>query len=141
MADRPIMEVFVELEREKIVELDGPAGRVVMLPFGGTVRGELFSGVVCPGGVDTQVTDAAGVRSLSARYMLSGTDSAGRPCRIYVDNEGRFAAGELPSPFVTTPTFLTDSEALAPYLHRNRFRGEGHPGERGPVIRFFEVAD
>ena len=141
MSDKLIMEVYVELEPGKVVELTGPAGKVKMLPFVGTVKGELFNGVVCPGGVDTQVTNAVGVRNMSARYMLSGTDHTGKACHIYVDNEGWFTNGEQPKPFTTVPTFLTDSEALAPYLHQNKFRGEGHPGEKGPTIRFFEIAD
>ena len=138
MADKLIFEVFVELERDRVVELVGADCRVKMLPFVGTVKGELFNGVVAPGGVDTQVTNAVGVRNMSARYMLVGTDCAGKPCRIYVDNEGWFT-GETPRPFETVPAFYTDSEALAPYLHRRKFRGEGHPGENGPTIKFFEI--
>ena len=141
MADKLIMEVYVELEPEKVVELTGPSCKVKMLPFVGTVKGEIFNGVVAPGGVDTQVTNAVGVRNMSARYMLVGTDKAGKPCHIYVDNEGWFTNGEQPRPFTTVPAFLTDSEALAPYLHQNKFRGEGHPGEKGPTIKFFEITD
>ncbi len=139
MADKLIFEVFVELEPEKVIELTGRACKVKMLPFTGTVKGELFNGVVCPGGVDTQVTNAVGVRNMSARYMLSGTDSAGKPCHIYVDNEGWFIGATPQVPFETVPTFLTDSETLAPYLHAHRFRGEGHPVEKGPTIKFFEI--
>lgn len=139
MADKLIMEVFVELEPEKVVELAGPAGRVKMLPFVGTVKGDIFNGVVAPGGVDTQVTNAVGVRNMSARYMLVGKDREGKDCHIYVDNEGWFTNGEQPKPFTTVPTFLTDSASLAPYLHQNKFRGEGHPGEKGPTIKFYEI--
>ena len=141
MADKLIMEVYVELEPGKVVELTGPNCKVKMLPFVGTVKGEIFNGVVAPGGVDTQVTNAVGVRNMSARYMLLGKDSAGKDCRIYVDNEGWFTNGEQPKPFPAVPTFLTDSEALAPYLHQHKFRAEGHPGEKGPTIRFYEIMD
>ena len=141
MADKLIMEVYVELEPEKVVELTGPHCKVKMLPFVGTVKGELFNGVVAPGGVDTQVTNAVGVRNMSARYMLVGKDREGKDCHIYVDNEGWFTNGEQPRPFTTVPTFLTDSACLAPYLHQNKFRGEGHPGEKGPTIKFYEIID
>ncbi|MBR3559961.1 MAG: DUF3237 family protein [Oscillospiraceae bacterium] len=141
MADKLIMEVYVELEPEKVVDLTGPGCKVKMLPFVGTVKGEIFNGVVAPGGVDTQVTNAVGVRNMSARYMLIGKDSAGKDCRIYVDNEGWFTNGEQPKPFTTVPTFLTDSETLAQYLHQRKFRGEGHPGEKGPIIKFYEIMD
>lgn len=141
MADKLIMEVYVELEPEKVVDLTGPGCKVKMLPFVGTVKGEIFNGVVAPGGVDTQVTNAVGVRNMSARYMLIGKDSAGKDCHIYVDNEGWFTNGEQPKPFTTVPTFLTDSETLAQYLHQRKFRGEGHPGEKGPIIKFYEIMD
>ena len=141
MADKLIMEVYVELEPEKVVGLTGPNCTVKMLPFAGTVKGGIFNGVVAPGGVDTQVTNAVGVRNMSARYMLIGQDQDGQDCHIYVDNEGWFTNGEQPRPFTTVPTFLTDSACLAPYLHQNKFRGEGHPGEKGPTIKFFEIIE
>lgn len=140
MKDRLIMQVHVALDRDHIVELEGPAGRVKMLPFAGTVEGELFHGVVEPCGVDTQVTDQVGARNMSARYMLTGVDRAGQSCHIYVDNEGWFTGGEAPRPFRTVPTFMTDSVELAPYLHRNCFRGEGHSTPDGALtIKFFEI--
>ena len=43
-------------------------------------------------------------------------------------------------PFHTVPTFLTDSPALAPYLHRNQFEGEVHSLEDGLHIYFYEIA-
>ena len=137
MADKLIMEVHVVSDGKDVSVLKGPAGEVVMIPFGGTVQGEIFHGVVCPGGVDCQRVNLAGVRHMSARYMLEGTDYTGEKCRIFVENNGYFT--EMQMPFQTVPTFITDSKTLAPYLHRNKFRGEGHPREGGVCIRFFEV--
>lgn len=74
---------------------------------------------------------------MCARYMLEGTDSAGEKCHIFVDNNGYFTGMQMP--FHTVPTFMTDSKTLAPYLHRNKFRAEGHPREGGVTIKFFEV--
>lgn len=141
MADKLILTVHVELDQGGVVELDSPAGKVKMLPFAGTAEGEIFRGVVIPCGVDTQVTNRCGVRNMSARYMLAGEDKEGKFCHIYVDNEGWFTSGgQVPKPFQTVPTFLTDSKCLAPYLHANRFRGEGHSRPDGsPDILFFEV--
>jgi hypothetical protein len=42
-------------------------------------------------------------------------------------------------PFHTVPTFYTDSAALAPYLHRNQFTGEGRMEEDGLWILFYEI--
>lgn len=137
MADKLIMEVLVSIEGKDVSFLKGPAGEVVMIPFGGTVQGEIFNGVVCPGGVDCQRVNLTGVRHMCARYMLEGTDSAGEKCHIFVDNNGWFNG--MQSPFQTVPTFMTDSKTLAPYLHQNKFRGEGHPREGGITIKFFEV--
>ena len=133
---QPIMEIAVDIDRAGIVSLEGELGSVTMIPFGGTVTGPLFTGIVEPCGVDTQVTNQNAVRHMSARYMLTGKDSAGQDCRIYVENNAYFTNGERPQPFRTVPTFLTDSRALAPILHRNQFVGEGLREERGLVIRY-----
>ena len=137
MADKLIMEVLVSIDGKDVSALKGPAGEAVMIPFGGTAEGEIFNGVVRPGGVDCQRVNLAGVRHMCARYMLEGTDSAGEKCHIFVENNGYFTGMQMP--FQTVPTFITDSKALAPYLHTNRFRGEGHPREGGVTIKFFEV--
>jgi len=136
MADKLIMEIFVEFDGE-ICALKAGAREVVMIPFTGTVRGEFFNGHILHGGTDTQRVNLSGVRHMSARYMLEGQDFTGTDCRIFVENEGWFE--QMTMPFKTVPTFITDSAALAPYLHQNRFRGEGHPRENGVCIRLFET--
>jgi hypothetical protein len=138
MPDKLIFEIAVEINPAQVSQLKGPAGEVIMIPFSGTVTGELFKGRVLPGGVDTQTVDPNGVRHMSARYMLEGIDNTGEQCRIYVDNNGWFS-GEMIMPFKTIPTFYTDSKALAPYLHSNKFRTEGHPRQGGVNIKVFEI--
>jgi hypothetical protein len=138
MHDKLIFEVAVEIDSTQISHLKGPAGEVFMIPFGGTVKGELFNGRVLPGGVDTQTVDQNGVRHMSARYMLEGVDKNGEQCRIYIDNNGWFP-GEMVMPFKTIPTFFTNSKALATYLHSNNFRTEGHPRQGGVTIKVFEI--
>ena len=121
------------------LHLKSENGEVEMIPFKGSVDCELFRGIVEPCGVDTQVVNAAGVRHMSARYMLTGKDSAGKDAHIYVENNGWFEEKYRSMPFHTVPTFYTDSEVLAPYLHRNQFEGEGHIKEDGLHIYFFEI--
>jgi hypothetical protein len=140
MNDKLIFEVAVEIDPTQISQLNGPAGEVLMIPFGGTVEGELFNGRILPGGVDTQIVDQNGIRHMSARYMLEGVDKNGEQCRIYVDNNGWFC-GEMVMPFKTIPTFFTDSKALAIYLHSNKFRTEGHPRQGGVTIKVFEICN
>lgn len=138
--DRPIMEVFIETDPNGIVSLDCEIGSVKMIPFRGRVESDIFTGIVEPCGVDTQVTNQNEVRHMSARYMLTGKDADGQDCHIYIENNGWFTDGAQPKPFRTVPTFMTDSKHLAPYLHRNHFVGEGMRDETGLWIRFYELA-
>lgn len=141
MERKPILDVKVEFENFKPVSMEGENGSVVMIPFSGTVKGEIFEGIVEPCGVDTQVKNAAGIRHMSARYMLTGKDKAGQDAHIYVENNGWFDenTGKMTMPFHTIPTFYTDSKVLAPYLHRAQFVGEGHQLDDGLHILFFEI--
>ena len=141
MEKKLVLEIHVEIDNGDVSFLSGPAGDVVMIPFGGTVTGEIFNGKVCPGGVDVQRTNLSKIRHMCARYMLEGMDNTGAPCRIFVDNNGWFD-DELPlsgEGFKTVPTFMTDSMALAQYLHQNKFVGVGTPREGGVLISIYEV--
>jgi hypothetical protein len=138
--DKLIFEVAVEIDLTQVFQLKGSAGEVLMIPFSGMVEGDLFSGRILPGGVDTQTVDQNGVRHMSARYMLEGIDKNGEQCRIYIDNNGWFS-GEMVMPFKTIPTFFTDSKTLAPYLHSNKFRTEGHSRQGGVTIKVFEICN
>ena len=137
MERKPVLDVKVEFNGPS-VQLTGEHGEVLMIPFKGSVRGEIFNGIVEPCGVDTQVVNAARVRHMSARYMLTGTDAQGRACHIYVENNGWFQDGGFPMPFRTVPTFFTDSPALAAAL-RGQFVGEGMEEADGLHIRFYEA--
>ncbi len=135
---KPVLDVHVITT--EAVEFDaGVAGSVVMIPFHGTVTGTVFEGIVEPCGVDTQVVNAAGVRRMSARYMLTG--HALLPyegdCHIYIENNGWFT-GNPSLPFTTVPTFITDHEGLRELLSRP-FIGKGFVEEDGLHIRFWEA--
>lgn len=137
--EKKIMTVHVMVNPSEKSVLNGPAGKVVMIPFQGTVEGEIFNGVVLPGGCDTQVENLAMVRHMSARYMLEGTDRYGQKGKIYIENNGWFTDGNHPRPFVTVPTFYTDCSGLADYLHTNQFITKGFPGEKGPEICIYQL--
>ena len=138
MEKKPVLRIKIEANGEA-VHLNGEAGEVLMIPFKGHVESDIFNGIVVPCGVDTQVVNLAGVRHMSARYMLQGKDKEGQDCSIYVENNGYFDDATKTMPFHTVPTFLTDSKALAPYLHANQFVGEGVDEEDGLWIYFYEV--
>lgn len=81
------------------------------LPFDGEAKSEYFQGKVIPGGVDTQTYSAKG-GDLSARYILEGVDCSGKPCKIFIENNGKF--GEE----FTHPRIVTDSDTLK-FLNNN----------------------
>ena len=140
MTRKPILDIKIDMMGES-VRFDCENAEVVMIPFKGSVDCELFKGIVEPCGVDTQIRNAACIRHMSARYMLTGKDQAGQDCHIYIENNGWFDErnGHMTMPFHTVPTFYTDSKLLAPYLHSNQFEGEGHAMEDGLHILFYEI--
>ena len=138
MNRKPVLDIKIEANGPA-VHMAGENGEVLMIPFKGRVDGDIFRGVVEPCGVDTQLVNAAHVRHMSARYMLSGTDADGRAWHIYVENNGWFDDFAHTMPFHTVPTFYTDSPRLAAYLHRNQFVGEGVEEADGLHIRFYEI--
>ena len=138
--DKLIMEVQVTFDPEiQIPAMEGPLGKVVMIPFGGHVESELFTGDILPGACDVQITNAGGIRHMCAQYMFAGKDMTGADCHVFVQNNGYFEPGSNPMPFRTCPIIMTDSEALLPYFSQARFRTEGWPGEKGVTIKFFDI--
>ena len=138
MERKPILDIKIEFNGPTL-HMQSENGAVDLIPFRGAVAGERFSGIVEPCGVDRQLVNAAHVRHMSARYMLTGRDCAGNDCHIYVENDGWFDDRRQNAPIETVPAFYTDSPVLAPYLHRNQFVGEGVFLEDGLHIRFYEI--
>ena len=140
METKPVLDLKIEFNGP-VLNMKGEVAEVVMIPFKGTVQGDIFNGIIEPCGVDTQVVNAAHVRHMSARYMLTGKDNSGADAHIYVENNGWFddSVSLAGKSFQTVPTFYTDSPALAPYLHSTRFTGEGSMEPDGLHIRFYEV--
>ncbi len=81
----------------------GNAGSATMIHFGGRGECHNFNGNVVADSVDTRLRFQGQIETLSARYILSGTDAKGRPCRIYVENNGIDDNG-----MVTEPVIITD---------------------------------
>lgn len=134
------MTFHIVLNHELVSHMEAGPRSAVIIPFTGTVESPLFTGRVLPGAADVQQVNAAGVRHMCARYMFEGTDSSGSPCKLFVENNGYFQRDGAPKPyFDATPTFLTDSPLLAPYLHTARFRAEGHGTEVGVDILIFDI--
>ncbi len=139
MADKMIMEFNISINKEDRTEMITKNGKVLVIPFSGEVKSDLFCGKVRPGAADIQVTNPAGARHMCAKYIFEGTDKDGKPCHLFVENNGWFERNSMPRPFEATPTFMTDSEALADYLHGAHFRAEGWGRPDGVDIRIFDI--
>ena len=140
--NEPIMKFQIKLDRPGVTKLDSPYGAVSFFPFTGRVESALFSGETRPGAVDVQEENPAGLRRLDARYIFAGTDSAGKSCLLYVENVGVLTGREKPGEVIRAyPRFVTDSEALGPYLSQARFRSELHLGSGELEIWVFDAVE
>lgn len=128
---KEIMRIHVILD--SLEEVHGHRGSVVFIPFHGTAEGPCFNGSVLPGGVDTQIQPEGMQKTLSARYILEGTDSSGTPCRIFIENNGTVpVSGTLH----TVPRIITDSKELA-WLEDAKLSGTVSPENEGVLISLF----
>ena len=103
---KEILTVFVQTGQA--VSVKGHTGGATLLSFSGYAESEHFRGKILPGAVDCQKTGPAGF-TLSARYVLEGTDSGGRDCRIFVENNGVL---DKNGAIHTRPVVYTDSDCL-----------------------------
>lgn len=133
------MTFNIEIDRSLTTEMITQEGMVKFIPFGGSVQSDLFSGNVRPGAADVQVTNAAGIRHMQAKYIFEGKDGQGTPCHLFVENNGYFEPGNRPSPFHACPTMMSDSDWLNNQISGNHFRAEGHRAAQGVDIKIFDV--
>lgn len=89
-----------------VQEVASPNATARMVLFDGICEGECFSGSILPGGVDTQIEYPDGSGTLSARYMIKGTDADGNPACLFVENSARLGESD------TAPHILTDQPSL-----------------------------
>ncbi len=108
--------------------LEGQASRVVMIPFSAEATGKYFSGRTVANGVDTQIS-ANGGFSLSARYMLEGTDLSGNRCRVFIENNGTSLDD-------CRPRIFTDSSELA-FLESAELTAKVECVENGVIVSIF----
>lgn len=102
----------------EVVEVKGFAGTGRLVLFDGWVEGKYFNGKIANGGVDTQkeIKDPP-AGTLSARYIVTGKDSAGKDCGLFIENNGSF--GEE----YTTPKIFTNSEELR-WMENAQLKGQ-----------------
>lgn len=127
MSKRLILTVNVTTYPAQGVE--GNHTKAVMIPFSAEAVGDYFTGRTIFNGTDTQISND-GKFSLSARYLLEGTDCAGARCRLFIENVGT-------SLDRCTPTVITDSRELA-FLETARLSSTVERTENGVIVRIFE---
>lgn len=108
--------------------LEGKGLRVAMIPFSATATGEYFTGETLSVGVDTQITENDAF-SLSARYMLEGTDCSGNKCRVFIENNGTSLDN-------CKPKIYTDSEELS-FLENSELFANVECVEKGVIVKIF----
>lgn len=86
----------------------GNTGKASMIHFGGASDCANFKGKIVSDCVDRRLKFNGQIETLSARYILSGTDANGNPCKIYVENNGIDDNG-----MVTEPVIITDNPDFA----------------------------
>ncbi|MDE7360414.1 MAG: hypothetical protein K2N38_00595 [Oscillospiraceae bacterium] len=109
--------------------VDGIHTKAVMIPFSAEAVGDYFTGRTIFNGTDTQISKDSKF-SLSARYLLEGTDCAGARCRLFIENVGT----SLDS---CAPTVITDSRELA-FLETAKLSSTVECVENGVIVRIFE---
>lgn len=110
-------------------------GQVNMVMFDGWCEG-VFNGKIMAGGVDTQVflaPEYGKPGTLSARYMLEGTDQEGKACTMFIENNGVFGKDGV----TTIPQIFTDSENLR-YLESAELYGTLVGQEKGVLITIYQ---
>ncbi len=136
-----IMTFHISLQREDITRMEWENGLVTFLPFTGRVSSALFTGKTRPGAVDVQVTNAAGIKHMQAKYIFEGEDQMGNHCYLYVENNGYFEPDHNPSPFHACPTMRSDSPLLHAEISGPHFRAEGHGTPEGVDILIFDMRE
>lgn len=115
-------------------QVQGARGSSNMVAFTGRVECDNFHGVILPGGVDTQIM-VNGHLTLSARYVLEGTDHTGHGGRIFIENNGE--TDDPAAPMTTHPRIFTDCPALQ-WLEAADLYGTLEPrGTDGVCIHIF----
>lgn len=116
-----MQEIFnIIIDIISVNEVNGCHTTAKMIKFNGRCEGQYFNGTIMDSGVDTQLISKDGSGRVSARYMMSGVDSASKQCKIFIENECVISgSGEMN----TTPKIVTDSMELS-WLEEKKLCGK-----------------
>ncbi len=128
----------IKIEILSVAEVKGATGEILMIQFSGVTDDELFRGRVEQSGTDTQIQYYGNIRTLSARYILSGTDAKGNPCHIFIENNGVISGNQ--DPIKTVPKIITDSPELA-WLETAQLSGDIEETSEGLMVHIYAETD
>ena len=124
---KDIMRLYINLTEINEVVSDSVTAK--MLLFDGTCESDIFNGTILHGGVDTQMVYPDGSGTLSARYIVEGTDSKGNQCRLFIENNAKLGSDQI----VTDPQIITDSKELK-WLENANLVGRIEHGEQLTIV-------
>lgn len=132
-----VLRLYIEIG--DVLDVRSKKGETRLISFGGTCKGAFFDGTILPHGVDTQHNLPDGTCSLSARYIVEGTDKEGNKGRIFIENNGIMTAEP---DWTSRPQIFTDLESLR-FLETEELYGVmEHEGEQLVIsIRIYEKED
>lgn len=120
----------VRVDIAEPAKVQGKHMRVAMLPFTGNGYGDYFNGEIIGTGCDTQKIPSVGLPTLSARYMLQGTDKDGQECKVFIENTLHDERG-------WHPIIVTDSKCLSEWEDLDLIATvDGAPG--GVLVRIYK---
>ncbi len=108
MYTKTVMSVYVT--DKEVYSVNGSTCNVTMQYFSGSVDGDFFNGNTISDGSVVFKDYKEGDNVYCARYMLSGTDDEGKPCRIFIEDNGK---ENKDGSFISKPVIITDSESLS----------------------------
>jgi len=104
------MKTFkIKITIKECIHLECTPNSINFISFSGICDNEYFKGITLDNSVDTQIIGPDGKTTLSARYILSGTDLTGKKANIFIENNGYIDESGI---IKTTPKIITDSNAL-----------------------------
>lgn len=130
MDKKPI--IIINVTTYDVQILEGTEASVIMIPFSAETVGEYFTGHTICNSVDTQIKKKDGSFSLSARYMMEGTDGSGNKCRLFIENNGT-------SMDDCKPKIYTDSAELS-FLEKSELSATVDCEKNGVIIRIYVAA-
>ncbi|MBQ4156992.1 MAG: DUF3237 family protein [Clostridia bacterium] len=113
--------------------LKSELGQINMIVFDGYADAPFFKGEILSGACDTQKYLSGQPGTLSARYMLKGTDDEGKETTLFIENNARLNSDGR---WQTVPWIMTDNPRLQ-WLSQLQMKGEIEGTDGGVLIHFY----